>query len=167
MAVDITALGSVTLVALFGSFALIVLCVLRDRMAAIQLVATSAGAALLTIATKDTIERIRPGEVRQLVVVSGFSYPSGHSVATAAIYLTLAIIAGRYLRRSGVRAAMFLAVPAVIVMVAASRVYLGAHYTTDVVSGVSLGTALALLLEGCFSFAGDRHSRSPGPRRTR
>ena len=46
--------------------------------------------------------------------MSGFSYPSGHSLSTSALYLTIAIIAGRYVQHSGARAAIFLAVSAVL-----------------------------------------------------
>jgi len=155
-AVDVTALGSTTLVVLFSAFTLLVLLVSRDRMGALQLLAASAGAGILTFVTKNIIERIRPAEAERLIVVSGFSYPSGHSVSASALYLTIAIIAGRYVRRSGARAAIFLAVSAVIVMIGASRVYLGVHYATDVVSGLSLGAAWALLLAGFFTLVGQR-----------
>jgi len=155
-AVDVTALGSITLVALFSAFALLVLILLRDRMGALQLLAASVGAALLTIVTKDAIERARPTEVQHLIAVSGFSYPSGHSVSTAALYLTLAIIACGYVQHSGARSAIFIAVCAVPIIVGASRVYLGVHYATDVVSGLSLGAAWALILAGLFTFLARR-----------
>ena len=157
-AVDVTALGSITLVILFSAFTLVVLLVLRDRLAALQLLAASAGAGILTIVTKDIIERTRPEQGQQLIVVSGFSYPSGHSVSTSALYLTIAIIAGRYVQHSGARAAIFLAVATVLVMIGASRVYLGVHYATDVVSGISLGSAWALVLAGFFTLFGHRSS---------
>jgi undecaprenyl-diphosphatase len=155
-ALDVTALGSITLVVLFSAFTLLVLLVLRDRMGALQLLAASSGAGILTLATKNFIERIRPEEAQQLIVVSGFSYPSGHSVSTSALYLTIAIIAGRYVRHSGARAALFLAVSAVLIMIGASRVYLGVHYATDVVSGISLGAAWSLLLAAFFTRFGHR-----------
>jgi len=157
-AVDVTALGSITLVVLFSAFTLVVLLVLRDRMGALQLLAASAGAGILTVITKDFIERSRPEEAQQLIVVSGFSYPSGHSVSTSALYLTIAIIAGRYIQHSGAKAAIFLAVSVVLIMVGASRVYLGVHYATDVVSGLSLGAAWALMLAGLFTLFGHRGS---------
>ena len=157
-AVDVTALGSITLVVLFSAFTLLVLLVLRDRMGALQLLAASAGAGILTIVTKDMIERIRPEEAQQLIVVSGFSYPSGHSVSSSALYLTIAMIAGRHVRHAGARAAIFLAVSGVLAMVGASRVYLGVHYATDVVSGISLGAGWALLLAGLFTLVGHRGS---------
>jgi undecaprenyl-diphosphatase len=157
-AVDVTALGSITLVVLFSAFTLLVLLVLRDRMGALQLLAASAGAGILTLVTKNMIERIRPEEVQQLIVVSGFSYPSGHSVSTSALYLTIAIIAGRHVQHSGARAAMFLAVSAILIIVGASRVYLGVHYATDVLSGIALGAAWALVLAGVFTRLGHRGS---------
>ncbi len=158
MAVDVTALGSITLVALFSAFTLLVLLVLRDRMGAIQLLVASGGAGVLTLVTKDIIERVRPAEAQQLVVVTGFSYPSGHSVSTSALYLTITIIAGRYIQRSGARAAILVSVSVVLILVGASRVYLGVHYATDVVSGISLGTAWALVLAGLFTLLGHRGS---------
>jgi undecaprenyl-diphosphatase len=157
-AINVTALGSLTLVVLFSAFALVVLLVLRDRLEAVQLLAASAGAGILTMVTKNVIERIRPEEAEPLIVVSGFSYPSGHSLSTSALYLTIAIIAARHVQHSGARAAIFLAVSAVLLMVAASRVYLGVHYATDVVSGISLGAAWALVLAGFFTFIGHRGS---------
>ena len=157
-AVDVTALGSITLVVLFSAFTLVVLLVLRDRMGALQLLAASAGAGILTLVTKDFIERIRPEEVQPLIVVSGFSYPSGHSVSTSALYLTIAIIAGRHVEHSGARAVIFLAVSAVLIMVGTSRVYLGVHYPTDVLSGISLGASWALVLAGTFTLFGHRGS---------
>jgi undecaprenyl-diphosphatase len=157
-AIDVTALGSITLVVLFSAFTLVVLLVMRDRLGALQLLAASAGAGILTIVTKDIIERTRPEEAQQLIVVSGFSYPSGHSLSTSALYLTIAIIGCRYVQHLGARAAIFVAVSVVLIMIGASRVYLGVHYATDVVSGISLGAAWALLLAGFFTLIGHRGS---------
>jgi undecaprenyl-diphosphatase len=158
-AIDVTALGSITLVVLFCTFALSVLLVLHDWMGAFQLLAASAGAGMLTLATKNFIERIRPEQAQQLVVASGFSYPSGHSVSTSALYLTIAIIAGRHMRYASARAVIFVAVSVVLIMIGTSRIYLGVHYATDVLSGISLGASWALLLAGFFSWYG--HRRSP------
>src|ERR1039458_6354201 len=82
-AIDVTALGSTTLVILFSAFTLVVLLVLRDRLGALQLLAASAGAGILTVLTKNIIERIRPEEVQHLIAASGFSYPSRHSGSTS------------------------------------------------------------------------------------
>jgi undecaprenyl-diphosphatase len=156
MAVDITALGSNTLVVLISIVALCVLFLSKDRMGALQLLAASAGAQLLTHATKDFIDRARPEDVGQLVHASGFSYPSGHALAAASLYLTLAILAGRHLETIGRQWAILAMTVVIILLVGTSRVYLGVHYPSDVAGGISLGIAWALLLAGCFPLIGTR-----------
>jgi len=156
VAIDVTALGSTALVILLSGVALLVLLVMRDRRGALQLLLASSGAGFMTFITKNMIERVRPADVSQLIVVSGFSYPSGHSVSASAIYLTIAIIGCRYVQLARTRATLVLAAFAVSVLVAASRVYLGVHYATDVLSGLSLGVAWALLLTGLFTLHAHR-----------
>ena len=151
VAVDLTAVGSSTLIILFLAVTLLLLIMLRDRLGVFQLLATSTGAGILTLVTKNAIERNRPLEAQQLVVVYGFSYPSGHSLSTSALYLTVAIIGCRYVRHAGSRATIVLTALTICVTVAASRVYLGVHYPTDVASGFLLGAAWALLLNGFFA----------------
>ena len=148
-AVDITALGSSTLVISLSALLFLLLLQLRDRLSALQVLAASTGAGLLTFVTKNSIERVRPLETHHLIVVSGFSYPSGHSLSTSALYLTIAMIAWRHLQPLGARVTILLAALMVSTMVAASRVFLEVHYATDVASGCLLGIAWALLLNGC------------------
>ena len=151
VAVDVTALGSITLVTLISLIVLCLLLSLKDSMAAWQLVLNSVGAGIWTEITKNFIERTRPDDITHLVQVSGFSYPSGHSLASASLYLTIAILAARHLPTTQGRVLLFGLAIAVILLVAMSRVYLGVHYASDVASGASLGIAWALLLAGSFS----------------
>jgi len=151
VAVDVTALGSITLVTLISVVALCLLLSLKDSMAAWQLVLNSVGAGIWTEITKNFIERTRPDDITHLVQVSGFSYPSGHSLASASLYLTVAILAARHLPTTRGRVLLFGLAIAVISLVGMSRVYLGVHYASDVASGASLGIAWALLLAGSFS----------------
>ncbi len=147
-AVNLTAFGSSTLVTLISAFTLLFLLVLRDHLSAIQVFAASTGAVILTFVTKNSIERLRPVEAQQLIAVSGFSYPSGHTLSTTALYLTIAIVACRYIQGSTARVSIASAALIVSASVAASRVSLGVHYATDVASGFMLGAAWALLLNG-------------------
>ena len=162
MAVDLTALGSITLVVLISIIAFCVLLLLKDRMAALHLVTASAGAGILTTVVKNYIDRTRPAEVSQLIQVSGFSYPSGHSLAAASLYLTVAILLCRHLQRTGHKIAILTIAIAIILLVGVSRIYLGVHYPSDVASGVSLGTAWALLLGGAFRFSFPTKSPTAG-----
>jgi undecaprenyl-diphosphatase len=54
---------------------------------------SSMGAAVWTGVTKNIIERVRPAVLPHLIEVSGFSYPSGHTLVASSVYLTIAIIA--------------------------------------------------------------------------
>jgi hypothetical protein len=75
VAVDLTALGSTTLVVLITAVGVCVLFSLKDGIAAWQLLINSVGAGMWTIITKNFIERSRPENIVPLVHVSGFSYP--------------------------------------------------------------------------------------------
>ena len=151
--VDLTALGSPTLVTLFTVVTFAVLIVLRDRRGALHLVVASIGTWIWTSATKGLIEKARPTEVEHLVQVSGYSYPSGHSLAAAALYLTMAIVAGTQLRAAASKAVLFAGASLMVALVAISRVYLGVHYPSDVLSGIALGTAWALILAALIAVA--------------
>jgi undecaprenyl-diphosphatase len=107
------------------------------------LLASLAGAALLNLVAKEAIARPRPVFHDPSVALTTFSFPSGHTMGTTAVYAALAIIVARRTRY----APLVVAGSAVmIVLVAASRVYLGAHYVSDVVGGVLLGLAWVLFV---------------------
>ena len=88
---------------------------------------------------KDIYERVRPP--LPLVETTGWSFPSGHSVATATIALATVIVlvkAGPKRRNLEMLAAVF------VVVMALSRVYLRAHWLADVAAGAALGAAIAI-----------------------
>jgi len=146
VAMDLTALGSPIVVALFTVTLGAILLAKGDRRAATILVASSFASALLTSVTKSLLERPRPEIVPRLVEVTGLSYPSGHSLASAAVYLTAAFVVARHvpLVRERVAAVVFAAV--LVFTIGVSRVYLGVHYPSDVFGGILLGTAWALVM---------------------
>jgi undecaprenyl-diphosphatase len=154
--VDMTALGSATLVALFSLIALAVFVAMRAWSNALQLAASSLGSLVWTVVAKSFIERVRPQDVPRLVEASGYSYPSGHSLSSAALYLTLALLIGRYLSSHRARAAVIAGSLVLIAMVGFSRVYLGVHYPSDVASGVCAGIGWALLLNAALSSIASR-----------
>lgn len=151
VATDVTSLGSTTIVTLLSVWGLILLLLTDDRQDAIHLVVAAIGSGVLTRVLKLTFERPRPRVIPQLVETSGFSFPSGHSLTSAAMYLTLAIIACRYVKATHKRTVVFAVCVSVIFLTAASRVYLGVHYPSDVLGGTLLGAAWALILGAAFS----------------
>jgi undecaprenyl-diphosphatase len=108
------------------------------------LVAAFAGALVLYPLAKSAIARPRPGLHDPHIHLTSSSYPSGHATGTAAVYGAIAVIALRLLPPK--RAWIVVAACAVgIIVVGVSRVYLGAHYVTDVLGGVLLGTSWLLV----------------------
>ena len=110
----------------------------RWRAFATWVVAWAAAELILT-AAKPFFHRGRPP--LPLVEVVGFSFPSGHAVAGAATAVALVLVllpAGQARRRWE-----FVAIGFAFVM-ALSRVYLNAHWFSDVVAGVLLGAGVAL-----------------------
>jgi undecaprenyl-diphosphatase len=150
--VDLSALGSPMLVTLLSAIALVIFLLTGDRFGALQVVVTSVGAGLWTFLTKSIIERARPEVVPRLVEVSSSSYPSGHALIAASMYLMLAILACRHFSPVGARVTLLAMATTVIGLVGVSRLYLGVHYPSDVASGIALGAAWALLLAGGFLF---------------
>ena len=139
MFVDLTALGSPTIVALFTVIALLILVVNQETRAAFYVLVNSVGAMLLTILVKLTVGRQRPEVIPHLVEVAGQSYPSGHTLAATSLYLALTLVACLHFRSWRIRAILLVVAGGLILLIGFSRLYLGVHYPSDVVSGVFLG----------------------------
>ncbi|MBS1167327.1 MAG: phosphoesterase PA-phosphatase related [Proteobacteria bacterium] len=111
--------------------------------AAFWLVAV-AGASALNTVIKVTLHRVRPDEL----LYSGwsaFSFPSGHSTTNMVLYGFLAVLVARGLRPS-LRVPVALAALTLIFLIAVSRLYLGAHWFSDVVGGAAFGSTWLTLL---------------------
>ena len=151
VAVDFTALGSAPNVILFSLIALLVFGLERDRLGSAQLVTAAGGSAFCSEIAKRAIERERPPLEGRVVEAFGWSFPSGHTLHAAAMYLTIAVLVCRGVPTWRGRALLVAAALFVIGVVGFSRVYLGVHYPSDVASGLLLGTAWAAVVEGAFS----------------
>jgi len=154
---DITSLGSVTLLIIQTSIAVLLFKhVSRNSRAAAQVTVAFTGAQILVEILKRLLRRERPHLLVPLVQATGYSYPSGHTMSSTAFYLTLALIVSSGLK-GGVRLAVRLAFGLLILLVGISRIYLGVHYPTDVLSGIVLGTVWSMLT---LRFVGRRRNRA-------
>jgi undecaprenyl-diphosphatase len=145
-AINITALGSGTVLTILVIILGVVFLLLRKFQASIQIGAAGIGSIILTELFKGHFERARPDSAQHLVDVGGYSYPSGHSLSAGAVYFTVAMIACAAAERNRDRAILVMMFSILIIGVALSRVYLGVHYFSDVTAGILLGVAWAALL---------------------
>ena len=110
------------------------------------LIYVSTGSLVVELA-KLFFARARPDVVPHAVDVASLSFPSGHAMQASVVYLTLAALFARTQPDRRVRAYVFGLAAIVVLMVGASRVYLGVHWPSDVLAGWALGIAWA---SGCW-----------------
>jgi len=144
-AIDFTALGSITDLCLIVLLAAGLFAALGRWREAGWLVAAPLSGLILATIFKDAVGRQRPPLAMHAVAASNASFPSGHAMLSAIVYLTLAALVSRFAGRGRVAiyalaCGLFLALA-----IGASRVYLGVHWPTDVIAGWALGAAWATL----------------------
>lgn len=145
MARDLTALGGFTLltgvtlvsggVALFAG---------RGKLALLAILSIVTGSFVMSL-LKQGYDRPRPALVEHGTLVHNASFPSGHSMMAAMVWLTLGILLARTQPKKRVRVFIVGISVLVTLLVGASRVYLGVHWPTDVLGGWLLGGAWAIL----------------------
>lgn len=122
--------------------------VLKQRKYLIVLFGNLLLTVLLNLAIKGSFMRVRPPEKLRLVLETGYSFPSGHSMLAASFYgfLIFMIWQTHMTRRhkfSGSAACIL-----IVLLVGISRIYLGVHYTTDVLGGFLVSTIYLILYTG-------------------
>ena len=144
-AIDISALGGFTIMWLLSA-ALVGLFLLVGRpVEALLFAASVIGSSLLNAGVKYVIARPRPFVVPHLATVSNGSFPSGHAMLSATSYLTLVALTAHTLPDHAARTYIVILGIAVVLLIGASRIYLGVHWPSDVLGGWCLGAAWALV----------------------
>jgi undecaprenyl-diphosphatase len=100
---------------------------------------------LITAALKELVGRSRPA-LDPVVTAHGLSFPSGHAMGVATVWLALPAVVAAYGGSVESRRIAGIVAGVVVVAVAASRVYLGVHWTTDVIAGAVGGAALLMTI---------------------
>jgi undecaprenyl-diphosphatase len=139
LARDITALGSL------GVLAGIVLAFVgylwldRRRSIAVFLVASTTLGALVSFGLKALFARPRPDLFEPAVATFSKSFPSGHSAMSALVFLTLGVLLSRLQTEFATKVYLIATAGFATLMVGMSRIYLGVHWPTDVVAGWAWG----------------------------
>ncbi len=145
MAADLTALGSVTDLGLIVLFVAGLFLSLRRWREALILVLASGGGLALSQGLKLVYGRERPPLALHAVEVVNASFPSGHAMLSAAIYLTLGALVARFAEKRRIKVFVMSGAVILTLLVGISRVYLGVHWPTDVLAGWCVGAAWATL----------------------
>jgi membrane-associated phospholipid phosphatase len=141
-----TALGSVEVLTPLATVVTFVLWTRHKARAALFVGITAAGSTAMNQLLKLVFGRARPDSSLHLSQTTGFAFPSGHSMASAAIYGALAtVVADRYPKLAwGAHASSGL----LALAVGSSRAYLHVHYPSDVATGWALGLSWPISLRG-------------------
>jgi len=142
---DFTALGGTGVLTLMvlavGGF----LAMARKSHAALLVLVSVVGGVLVSQTMKWAYARPRPELVPHGAEVYTASFPSGHAMMSAIVYLTLGALLARTQANPGVRAYVLSVAVTLALLVGTSRVYLGVHWPTDVLAGWALGGLWALV----------------------
>ena len=140
-----THMHSLAAIALYSVVFAAVLARLRERYWILTLALAVVGSTVLNVVLKNAYERARPHFDEPLVELATYSFPSGHTSASVAFYGVLAAFLVSRFYDLRVRAACVGGAIAMVALVAFSRVYLGAHYLSDVLAAVCSGTVWLVL----------------------
>lgn len=160
---DLTALGSTVILALVSTAAALFLWMARRPRHVALLVVSVAGGQLLTLALKRGFARPRPDLVPHAAFVYTASFPSGHAMMSAVVYLTLGALLARVLPRRRMKLLVVACALAATVLTGLSRVYLGVHWPTDVIAGWAIGASWAVACWLAADFLDRRRGRGSPP----
>lgn len=142
---DYTALGGVGLLTFMTLAVMGFLLLQGTPRVAMMVVVTVGGGMLLSSLLKQGFARPRPDLVPHSVLVHTASFPSGHAMLSAVVYLTLGALLARVQPQRRLKVYVLTMAVVLTTLVGLSRIYLGVHWPTDVLAGWMASAAWALL----------------------
>lgn len=124
-----------------------ILCIIfiRDKKYKILVPANLVTIAIINIVLKNFFLRPRPDELR-LIEETGYSFPSGHAMASTAFYGLLIYIVHEKVENKILRNTICIMLGLLILLISISRIYVGVHYTSDVIAGTCFSIAYLILI---------------------
>lgn len=121
--------------------ALLVLIVFKDKRLGIGLSLNLIIVGVLNFLLKIIVRRPRPEEIN-IIIESGFSFPSGHAMMSIALFGMLIYFAYKFIKNKGVKIFLIVLFSILTFLIGTSRIYLGVHYFSDVLAGFLIGYAV-------------------------
>jgi undecaprenyl-diphosphatase len=100
---------------------------------------------ILNVALKNIFTRERP-DILRLINETSYSFPSGHAMNNAALYTMLILLIFKFINNKPLKIAMAAVCIMLTVAIGLSRIYLGVHYTGDVLGGWLIGFAISIFI---------------------
>ena len=121
--------------AIFLIIATIILFILiKNKKIGFSIISNLVIVTILNQLLKNILQRPRPNEFR-IIEETGYSFPSGHSMVSMAFYGYLIYLIYRYVKNKYVKWVLIVLLSILICTIGISRIYLGVHYTSDVLGG--------------------------------
>ena len=142
---DLTAFGGLGVVVLVTAAVCGYLVLTRARAQALLVLVAVIGGAGISTLLKQLFDRARPDLVAHGMHAYQASFPSGHSMMAAVVYLTLGALLARLQPHRRQRVYVMSIAAALVVLVGLSRIYLGVHWPSDVAAGWAAGAGWAAI----------------------
>ena len=126
------------------SLATILLLVIKNKKTGALILINLGIATLLNQILKHIVQRPRPIEHR-IIDQSGYSFPSGHSMVSAAFYGFLIYLIYKNVKNKYVKWLSILGLSMLVILIGTSRIYLGVHYTSDVIAGFLISISYLII----------------------
>ncbi len=140
----ITNLGGATFVVVV---ALILLVAIHNKKIGISICSNLVIVTGINLLLKNILQRPRPTEYR-LIDESGYSFPSGHSMISMAFYGFIIYLIYKYVKNKYLKWLLITMLSILIVAIGVSRIYLGVHYTSDVLAGFLISISYLVIYVG-------------------
>ena len=137
----ITNLSSVIFIIVIATIAIIFI---RNKRIKLLLASNLIGITIINNLLKVIVARDRPN-INRLVNENGYSFPSGHSITSMVFYGYLIYLIYRYVDNKNIKVSLIIFLSLLILMIGFSRIYLGVHYTSDVMGGFLLGVVYLIV----------------------
>lgn len=117
---------------------------IKNKKVSLSIIINLVTITVLNQALKYSLQRPRPTGFR-LAEATGFSFPSGHSMISLAFYGYLIYLIYKYIKNTQLKYILMSLLTVLICLIGISRIYLGVHYTSDVLGGFLLSIAYIVL----------------------